>query len=75
MSVTQFVDHVREDFEQVFIGHRRGDAAGIAFVHLVPVEPVDFVLVVQETVLLVDDAPERLKVGLRCISGNIFPDA
>ena len=64
MAVAQLGHHLRQYFEELLACHGVGDAAGIAFVHLVPVEPVLFVLVGEETILTVDDAPQGLKVGL-----------
>jgi len=75
VTVTKLVHHVREDLEQGLRRHVRSDAFGVPFVHLVPVQAVHLLLVVQETVLLVDDAPQRFEVGFRAVAGHLFADA
>ena len=74
MPVSQLVHHVREHFVEVFPRHVGRDALGVAGVHFVPVQPVFFVLVVEEAILLVDDFPQRFEVGfgaycLKCLRG------
>ena len=57
MSVVQFVYHIRKDLEEILPRHVRRNAACIALVHLVPVESVLLIFIVEETILFVDDFP------------------
>ena len=75
MSVTEFVKHFGEYFEELFIGHFVGDTVGISRVHLVPIKSIFIMLVVKEAILFVDYLPERLEVAFGGVAGYVLADA
>ena len=75
MSVVQFVDHIRKDLEEILPRHVWRDATCIALVHLVPVESVFLIFIVEETILFVDDFPQRLEIIFGRIAGDVLPYA
>ena len=75
VTVAQLGKHVAEHLEQLLLRHALADLTGIAGVHLLPVEPVGMLLVVEEAVVLVDNLPQGLEVALRRVVVFIFVDA
>ena len=67
VSVAQFAEHIGEHLEELLAGHTVVDAHLIFIVHLLPVQPVFLLLIIQEAVVLVDNLPQGLKVALWCI--------
>ena len=57
VAVAQFGQHVAQHLEELFLRHAVVDLRSVACVDLLPVEPVGVLLVVEEAVVLVDDAP------------------
>ena len=67
MSVTQLAEHVAQHLEELVLVHLVAYAYLIFIVCLIPVEPVFLLLVVEETIVLVDNLPECLEVARRRI--------
>ena len=68
MSVFQLGKHLGKYLEELVIVHRSFRAYLIYIIYSVPVEPVDLLFIVKETVVLVDDLPQGFEVSL----GGIF---
>ena len=66
MPVAQFVAEVGQHLIERLRRHGVGHLRGVAAVHLVPVQSVFLVLVVEEAVVLIDDFPQRFEVAARC---------
>ena len=62
MSVAQLSQHVAKHLEELHGRHVVIDAYLIFRIHIVPVEAIFLLLVVEETVTLVEYLPERLEV-------------
>ena len=75
VAVAQFGQHVAQHLEELFLRHAVVDLRSVACVDLLPVEPIDVLLVVEEAVVLVDDAPEGLEVALWRVVEFLFVDA
>ena len=65
VSVFQLGEHVGEYLEELVVVHRSFRAYLIYIIYSVPVETIDLLFVVEEAVVLVDDAPQGLEVTLR----------
>ena len=62
VPVAQLVAHLAQHLKQRLWRHRIGHLRSITLVHLVPVQTVFFFLIVKETIVAVEDAPQCLKV-------------
>ena len=71
MTVAQLRQHVAEHLKHLEPAHIVVEAGGVAGMHLVPVETDGGLLIVEEAVVLVDDAPQRLEVARRGV-GHFF---
>ena len=67
VAVTQFAYHLAEHLKELLAVHVGVDFGGIAGMDLVPIDTDFGFLVVEEAVVFVHDAPERLEVVLRVI--------
>ena len=67
MPIAQFAEHCAQHLKQLVVTHRVVYARGIAQAHLIPVEPVLLLLVVEEAVVLVHNPPQGLEVATRRI--------
>ena len=65
VTVFQLGEHVGEYLKELVVVHRPFRAYLIYIIYGVPVEAIDLLLVVEEAVVLVDDAPQGLEVPLR----------
>ena len=75
VSVFQLGEQVGENLEELVVVHRAFHAYLIYIVEFVPVEPIDLLLVVEETVVLIDDTPQGLEVTLRSVFVLDYVDA
>ena len=65
MSVAQLGEHIGENFEELVVVDLVTRAYLIYIILLVPVESISLLLIVEETVVLIDDAPQGFEVSLR----------
>ena len=63
MSVLEFGEHIAQDFEELVGIHLVVDLTGISSAHLIPVEANGFLLIGEEAVVFVDDAPQGLEIA------------
>ena len=75
MSVTKFFQHFGQYLEELLVGHVIGHAVGVTAIHFVPIEAVFLVLVVEEALLGVDDAPQGFEVSFWIVLGDVLGDA
>ena len=74
MAVAQFAQHVGHHLKLLCVGHVVFESGRVACVHLVPVESDGLPFVVEETIVLVEDAPERLEIARRRVGIFVFVD-
>jgi hypothetical protein len=61
--------------EKILVAHVGSEFVLVAGVYLVPIQTVFLMFVIVETVLGVDDIPQRFEIALWSIVGYIFGDA
>ena len=75
MAITQFAQHIREHLEQLVLVGFFPRAYLIYIIYSIPVEAVFMLLIVEETVVLIDNLPKGLKVPLSRIREFFLIDA
>ena len=75
VAVAQFGEHAREHLEELVVGKVTFRAYIIYIINLLPVEAIDLLFVVEEAVMLVDDAPQGLEVSLCGVRVFLLVDA
>jgi hypothetical protein len=75
MAVPEFFQHFGQYLEELLVGHVIGQTILVSAVDLVPIEAVFLVLVVEEAILGVDDAPQGFKVSFWIVLGDVLGDA
>ena len=75
MSVAKLAEHVGEHLEELALGHLVAYAYLIFAIHVIPVEAVFVLFVVEEAVVLVQDVPQGLEVACRRVGTLVGVDA
>jgi hypothetical protein len=75
MSVPKFFQYFGQYLEELLFGHIIGQAVAVTAIHFVPIEAVFLILIVEETILGVDDAPQGFEVSFWIVLGDVLGDA
>ena len=74
VSVAQLRKHICQDFKELIVCDTPSRAYIIFIKCLLPVESVGMLLIVEETVVLVDELPKCLEVSLWCVRVFVLVD-
>ena len=72
VAVAQFAGHVGEHFKQLFVSHLLVYHGSIAAVHIVPVQTISLLFIVEKAVSRVECLPQCLKIAPLVVVGHTF---
>lgn len=75
MSVLQLSQHIAAYLKKLFRFHALGDSVAVLRMDGVPVQTISLVLVIQKTVVLINDSPQCFKIALIIVVESILRDA